>query len=136
MNETAQDGKDDIGIYEESLCSASSHTLPGSPKEGEVTEEGKEMKNRIIKREEKAVRDARLLVAAAIIACAVAVSTAIYVFALNSDQTTFELEVSNNRRLLCSCSIVFPTNGSNLIPSPYLMTPLFSMKATFRILLL
>jgi hypothetical protein len=124
MNKTAQDGKDDIDIYEESSCSASRHALPESPQKREVTQEDKEMKNRIIKREEKAVRDARLLVAAAIIACAVAVSTAIYIFASNSDQTTFELEVSNNRRLHCSCMQHRNSHKrcSDLIPSPCLMT--------------
>jgi hypothetical protein len=102
MNKTAQDDKthDDIDIYEESSCSESSQTLPGPPQEGEVAQEGKEMKDRIIKKEEKAVRNARLLVIAAVIACAVATSTAIYIFASNSDQSTFELEVSNNRHTL------------------------------------
>ncbi len=82
MNKTAEDGKDDIDIYEESSCSASSHTTsPESPRGGQVTQEDKEMKDRIIKKEEKAVRNARWLVIAAVIACAVAVTTAIYVFA-------------------------------------------------------
>jgi hypothetical protein len=55
MNKTAQDDKthDDIDIYEESSCSESSQTLPGPPQEGEVAQEGKEMKDRIIKKEEK-----------------------------------------------------------------------------------
>jgi hypothetical protein len=97
MNKTAQDGKDDIDIYEESSCSDSSRTLPGLPEEGEITQEDKEMKDRIIKKEEKAVRSARLLVIAAVIACAVAASTAIYIFASKSDQSTFELEVSDTR---------------------------------------
>jgi hypothetical protein len=107
MNKTAQDAKDDIDIYEESSCSESSQTLPGSPQEGEVAQEGK-MKDRIIKKEEKAVRSARLLVIAAVIACAVATSTAIYIFASNSDQSTFELEVSNNRHTLLQHRTPFP----------------------------
>jgi hypothetical protein len=136
MHKTAQDGKDDIDIYEESSRSASSHaTLPGLPQEGELTQEDKEMKDRIIKKEEKAVRNARLL---AVIACAVATSTAIYIFASNSDQSTFELEVSNTRHIHC-CSIEhrkIPTNDALTLLTFYSIFDdnFFSMKATFRIL--
>jgi hypothetical protein len=139
MHKTAQDGKDDIDIYEESSRSASSHaTLPGLPQEGELTQEDKEMKDRIIKKEEKAVRNARLLVIAAVIACAVATSTAIYIFASNSDQSTFELEVSNTRHIHC-CSIEhrkIPTNDALTLLTFYSIFDdnFFSMKATFRIL--
>jgi hypothetical protein len=106
MNKTAQDGKDDIDIYEESSCSESSRTLPGLPQAGEITQEDKEMKDRIIKKEEKAVRSARLLVIAAVIACAVAASTSIYIFASKSDQSTFELEVSNTRLYTSAASSI------------------------------
>jgi p-aminobenzoyl-glutamate transporter AbgT len=86
--------------------------MTGSPQEEEEAQEDKEMKDRIIKKEEKAVRNARLLVITAIIACAVAVTTAIYVFASKSDQTTFELEVSNTRhtpQLAAAASYTIPT---------------------------
>jgi hypothetical protein len=103
MNETVQDGKDAIDIYEDSSYSES-QTMPGSSPEGEDVQEDKEMKNRIIRKEEKAVRRARLFLIAAVIACAVAVSVAIYIFASNSDQSTFELEVSTNTRYI-RCSL-------------------------------
>jgi p-aminobenzoyl-glutamate transporter AbgT len=99
MSKTAADDK--VDIYEES-SSSESQIMPGSSPEGEEAQEDKEMKNRIIKKEEKAVRNARLLVIAAVIACAVAVSTAIYIFASRSDQSTFELEASNTRSIHCS----------------------------------
>jgi hypothetical protein len=98
MNKTANEESDD-SMEEESSWSRSHQTVPESSPEGEDAQEDKEMKDRIIKKEEKAVRNARLLVIIAIIACAVAVSTAIYVFASKSDQTTFELEVSDNRHI-------------------------------------
>jgi hypothetical protein len=129
MNETATMDNDDI--FETSSCSGSHQNAPGSSLEGE---DDKEMKDRIIKKEEKAVRNARLLVITAIIACAVAVTTAIYIFASKSDETTFELEVSNNRNTYC-CSIVLATNDAlTQIPTPYFDDTPFSMKATFRIL--
>jgi hypothetical protein len=99
MNKTANE-ESDGSMEEESSWSRSHQTVPESFLEGEDAHEDKEMKDRIIKKEEKAVRNARLLVIIAIIACAVAVSTAIYVFASKSDQTTFELEVSDNRHVL------------------------------------
>jgi hypothetical protein len=118
MNETANEDNDDI--FDTSSCS-DSHTIPGSSPEGDNPQEGKEMKDRIIKKEEKAVRNARLVVIAAILACAVAVTTAIYVFASKSDQNSFELEVSNDRHQHC-CSIVIAANDVlTKIPTPYLM---------------
>jgi flagellar basal body-associated protein FliL len=78
--------------------------VPGLPQEEEEAQEDKEMKDRIIRKEEEAVRKARLLVITAIIVCAVAVSTAIYVFASKSDQTTFELKVSDNRHCAAAAS--------------------------------
>jgi hydroxylamine reductase (hybrid-cluster protein) len=121
MNKTADEDKDDIDIYEESSFSES-QTVPGAPQEGDDAQDDKEMKDRIIKTEEKAVRNARLLVIAAVIACAVAVSTAIYIFASNSDQSTFEMEVSNNRHIHC-CSIVISTSDAlTVISTSYLMT--------------
>jgi hypothetical protein len=99
MNKTVHDHQDgdDIDIYEESSCSKSHQSMPVSSPAEDEKQEDKEMKDRIIKREEKAVRYARLLLVAAITVCAVAVSTAIFIFASNNDQTTFELEVSMNR---------------------------------------
>ena len=111
MNKTAEDGKDDIDICEESSFSESQNVTGGSSSGRDHAQQDKEMKNRIIRKEEKAVRNARLLVIAAVIACAVAVSTAIYIFASNSDQTTFELEVSDNRHIHC-CGIVISTNDT------------------------
>jgi hypothetical protein len=98
MNKTANE-ESDYSMEEESSWSRSHQTVPESSPEGEITQEDKETKDRIIKNEEKAVRNARLLVIIAIIACAVTVSTAIYVFASKSDKTTFELEVSDNRHI-------------------------------------
>jgi hypothetical protein len=139
MTKTVQDheDKDDIGDkYEESSCSESNQTAPvESSPAGDDAQEDKEMKNHIIKREEKAVRNARLLVAAAITVCAVAVSAAIYIFASSSDQATFELDVSNNRHVDYCLKLQhrnFHKRRSNY-NSHYILDHLpVSIKATFR----
>jgi hypothetical protein len=126
--------KDTDDIFETSSCSGSHQNAPGSSIERENAEEDKEMKDRIIKKEERHVRNARWLVITAILACAVAVSTAIYIFASKNDHDTFELEVRNNRHIHC-CNIVIATDDvSNCNSySSFDDTP-FSMKAMFRIL--
>jgi high-affinity Fe2+/Pb2+ permease len=53
------------------------------------------VRNKIINKEEKNVRNARFFVIAAGIACAVAVGFAINTFASDSEQTRFEVEVRN-----------------------------------------
>jgi hypothetical protein len=118
MNETATEDNDDI--FETSSCSES-HTMPGSSPKEDNAQEDKEMKDHIIKNEEKAVRNARLLVITAILACAVAVTTAIYIFAAKSDQDTFELEVSNNRHMHCCNIVIAPDDALTHTPTPYLM---------------
>jgi heme/copper-type cytochrome/quinol oxidase subunit 2 len=92
--------------------------------EGDNAQEDKEMKDRIIKTEEKAVRNARLLVITAILSCAVAVSTAIYFVAKKNDHDTFELEVSNNRHIDCWSIVIATIYVLTVIPTPYLMTHL------------
>jgi hypothetical protein len=85
-------------VDEDDEDSLPSSTQPSTTRASEAdAQEDKEMRDRIIKKEEKAVRNARLLVIVAIIACAVAVSTAIYIFSKKSDEDTFNLEVRSNR---------------------------------------
>jgi hypothetical protein len=116
MNETATEDNDDI--FETSSCSGSHQNAPGSSLKRDNAQEDKEMKDRIIQKEEKAVRNARFLVITAVLVCAVAVTTAIYVFASKSDQDTFELEVSNDRHIHC-CNIVITTDDVlTQIPTP------------------
>jgi hypothetical protein len=55
---------------------------------------GGDIRDTIIKYEEKAVRKARCLVGFAVIACAISVSVSVYIFAKNGDKESFELEVS------------------------------------------
>jgi hypothetical protein len=55
---------------------------------------GGDIRDTIIKQEEKAVRKARCLVGFAVIVCAITVSVSVYVFAKNGDKESFELEVS------------------------------------------
>jgi hypothetical protein len=49
----------------------------------------------IIKEEERNVQGARILVGIAFLACAVAVSVAVYFFAKKSDTRSFEVQVSH-----------------------------------------
>jgi hydroxylamine reductase (hybrid-cluster protein) len=69
--------------------SPTGHTSKG----GSISEE-QEIKNRVIKEEETDVRRARILVGTAFLACAVAVSVAVNLFAKKSNQQSFEIEVS------------------------------------------
>jgi CCR4-NOT transcriptional regulation complex NOT5 subunit len=119
MNKTTALLEVEDDMDDEFSCSKSHQTVPGSSNEGD---EDKEIKDRIIKKEEKAVRNARLLVITAIIACAVAVTTAIYIFASKNDETTFELEVSNNRNIHYCNFVIATIDALTVIPTPYLMT--------------
>jgi hypothetical protein len=58
----------------------------------------KEMRNKMINKEEKNVRNARYIVIAVGIACAAAVGIAINSFAHQNEQDAFELEVRKSRR--------------------------------------
>jgi hypothetical protein len=58
----------------------------------------KGVRNKMIKNEETNVRKARFIVIAAGIACAVAVGAAINIFAKQSEQNTFEIEVRRSGR--------------------------------------
>jgi hypothetical protein len=58
----------------------------------------KEVRNKMIKKEEANVRFARFVVIAAGIACAVAVGAAINIFARQSEKNTFEIEVRKSGR--------------------------------------
>jgi hypothetical protein len=61
----------------------------------------KDIRDTIIKKEEKAVITARRLVAFAVITCAVAVSVSVYLFTKRSDKKSFELQVSYWREPMC-----------------------------------
>jgi hypothetical protein len=81
--------------------SVSSSTSEGSgylPNPAAVDNADKEMRNKIINKEEKNVRNARFFVIAAGIACAVAVGAAVNTFASDSEQSQFEAEVRNFER--------------------------------------
>jgi hydroxylamine reductase (hybrid-cluster protein) len=82
-----------------------------------VSADDKELRDRIIKDEEKGVRNARLLVIVAIVACAAAVSSAVYIFAAGHDQTTFELEVSKHFHKLSSLQSDSLSNTLPIYPS-------------------
>jgi hypothetical protein len=86
---------------ESSNGDSTSHFFEAPKKEND---EVKQMRDRIIKDEEIAVNKARLLVVGALVLCLAAVTSAIYVFARNGDQRSFELEVSNCTRKQASFS--------------------------------
>jgi hypothetical protein len=77
-----------------SSASAGSGRLPKpSAKDAE-----KKMRNKIASKEEKYVRNARVIVIVAGIACAAAVGAAINIFAHQNDQAIFEIEVRKSGR--------------------------------------
>jgi hypothetical protein len=87
------EGDDSAHDSDEKSVGSSASPIGVSSKGGSLSEE-QELKNRIIKEEETHVRRARILVGTVFIACAVAVSTAVYLFAKQSNQQSFEIEVS------------------------------------------
>jgi hypothetical protein len=91
--------------------SSSSEGDSGNSPYPPVNDADKQMRNKIIDQEEKHVRNARFFVVVAGIACAVAVGAAINIFASDSEQTRFEVEVRHfeqrrNRNLPCSLTCV------------------------------
>jgi hypothetical protein len=94
------DGDDDDGS-DDDMPAISSSSVTGASEsktghEAKQDQEEKEMRDKIIKSEEKAVKKGRLLVIGAFIACATAVSVAVYKFASKADFRSFELEVSKH----------------------------------------
>jgi hypothetical protein len=92
--------EDDSESYNEAeVASLSSESegsghLPNAP----AKEADKELRNKIINKEESNVRTARFIVIAAGIACAAAVGAAINIFAHQNDQNSFKLEVRKSGR--------------------------------------
>jgi hypothetical protein len=78
--------------------SSSSEGDSGNSPNLPVNDADKEMRNKIINKEEKNVRNARFFVIVVGIACAVAVGAAINIFASDSEQTRFEVEVRKFER--------------------------------------
>jgi hypothetical protein len=87
---------DDFSVSSSSYTGASAATSKNGL-ETKQDEAEKSLRDKIIKKEEKAVRKARLIVIGAFIACATAVSVAVYKFASRADYRTFELAVRKCR---------------------------------------
>ena len=60
----------------------------------DANEAARELKETVIKKEERNVKKSRVLVGLTMSFCAIAVTAAVYVLARRSDQNSFELEVS------------------------------------------
>jgi hypothetical protein len=97
-NEEDEDGADDHLSMSDSSYTGTSASKNGHEAKQDETE--KRMRDKIIKKEEKAVRKARILVIGAFIACATAVSVAVYKFASRADYRSFELEVRGRKWLV------------------------------------
>jgi hypothetical protein len=92
--------EDDSESYNEAdVASLSSTSGSGHlPDPAPTKDADKEMRNKIINKEEKNVRNARVIVIIAGITCATAVGVAINIFARQNDQENFELEVRKSGR--------------------------------------
>ena len=97
-NQDGDDGDQDRSVSSSSFTGASA-SKSGHDHDATEDEAEKEMRDKIIKKEEKGVRRGRIIVVAAYIACATAVSVMIYTFASRADLRNFELEV--RRWLVC-----------------------------------
>jgi len=85
-----EEGSDDIDFI---MPKQSNSTLAETHCSG--SDKDKEIHDRILKNEEKAVRRARLVVSLAVAVCAVAVSASVFRIATLHDEKSFELEVSD-----------------------------------------
>ena len=91
-NDDGDDGDHDRSLSDSSFTGASPSKSDHDHDETQDKVE-KEMRNKIIKKEEKAVRRARMMVVGAFIACATAVCVTVYTFASRADFRNFDLEV-------------------------------------------
>ena len=91
-NQDGDDGDQDRSVSSSSFTGASA-SKSGHDHDATEDEAEKEMRDKIIKKEEKGVRRGRVIVVAAYVACATAVSVMIYTFASRADFRNFELEV-------------------------------------------
>lgn len=93
LDEEEQGSQSDPSTSTGDLESSTGHSTRGSGIDSE-----NELRRKIIQEEERNVRRARILVGIAFLACATAVTTAVYFFTKQSDQYAFEAEVSHPRR--------------------------------------
>jgi hypothetical protein len=92
-NDDGDDGNDDRSLSDSTFTGGASASKSGHDHDETQNKVEKEMRDKIIKKEEKAVRRARIMVVGAFIACATAVSVTVYTFASRADFRNFELEV-------------------------------------------
>jgi hypothetical protein len=111
-----QEGEDSESGSDVDVVSLSSTSGTSGPlhDQSPAKDAEKEMRNKMISKEEKNVRNARFIVVAAGIACAAAVGAAINIFAHQNDQATFELEVRKSRRELKLIMITCVTEKTSL----------------------
>jgi hypothetical protein len=81
---------------EKSSSSGSVSERSSTLSNGNYSSDEQDLRNMIFKEEERNVRGARFLVGIAFLACAVAVSVAVYFFAKKSDTRSFEVQVSHS----------------------------------------
>jgi hypothetical protein len=86
--------RDDKSLSSGSI-SERSQTVGESESRG-TSSDDQDLRDRIIKEEERNVRGARILVGVAFLTCAVAVTIAVYFFAKKSDTRSFEVQVSHS----------------------------------------
>jgi hypothetical protein len=96
--ETVDEGKDENELVEvsfsgQSTSSSVDRTVTKPGLEIGASDGAKELREKFFRKEEGAVRKSRIMVGAAVVLCAVAVSIAVYVIAEESEQHSFNLEV-------------------------------------------
>jgi hypothetical protein len=94
-------GSSDHGSSDNTNLHSSSSVTAGDVESGTGSVQAKDLRDTIIKNEEKSVKKARRLVGFAVIACAITVSVLVYFFAKKGDQKSFELQVSFRREYTC-----------------------------------
>jgi hypothetical protein len=97
MGSPKEDDSDSMSETDE-ISHSSASAVGGHLPKSSAKDAEKELRNKIINKEEKNVRNARFIVIVAGVACAAAVGAAINIFAHQNEQNTFEVEVRKSGR--------------------------------------
>ena len=92
LEDMSEGGEDDTGMLSSQSGDMTTTVRDLENGRGGISEEAREMRDTVIKKEEKAVRRSRTLVGIAVALCAVAVTVAVFFISKASDQNSFEIE--------------------------------------------
>lgn len=92
LEDLSEDEEDNLDMVSSHSGDLSTTTRDLESAQHGISEEAREMRDTVIKKEEKAVRRSRALVGTAVALCAIAVTVAVFIISKASDQNSFEIE--------------------------------------------